>query len=108
MPPPQRASTAFLALFLLGAAHESALVIGCLSILALAMGRPLVAREAAWRAAPIAVTGLGMVVDLERAMRHMGSNLRSLPRVIHMAFWQQVVGLPQALLGLHLATSSLL
>ena len=108
MPTPQRASTSLLALLLLGAAHESALVLGCLSILALAMGRPLVAREAAWRAAPIAVAGVGMVVDLERAMRHMGSNLRSLPRVIDVSLWQKGVGLPQALLGLHGATSTLL
>ena len=101
VPTPLTAGTTLLGLSLLGLAHESALLLGCLSILTLAIGRPFVVRETAWRAAPIAVAALGMLAEQTRAMNAMGPNLRALPRVIDMALWQKASGLPQALLGLH-------
>lgn len=100
-PTPGRAAGAALVLLVLYLAHDSALVIGGLSVAVLSLGRPLLRPATAWRAAPLAVVGaLGFDEELY-ALRYRGSNLRALPQVIELGFEQKWDGVPQALLGLH-------
>jgi hypothetical protein len=101
------AAAAALTLLLLYEAHESALVIGCLSIVVLALGRSLRGRKVAVRALPVALAACGMILEQARATRHSSPTLRALPRVFDLALWQKEDGLPQALLGLHGANATL-
>ncbi len=99
---------ATLTLFLLYEAHESVLLIGCLSIVVLALGRPLRMRETILRMSPVALAACGMLLAQARAMHRMSANLGALPRVFDLALWQKRDGFPQALLGLHGSSTTLL
>jgi hypothetical protein len=90
-------------LLVLYLAHDSALVIGAVSVVVLSLGRPLLERASVWRVAPLAVMGSLAFVEEVYAVRHNGSNLRVLPQVIDLGFDQKLDNLPQALLGLHRA-----
>jgi hypothetical protein len=103
----RRAAMVVLALFLLYEAHESALLVGCLAIVVLALGRPPAFRATVWRVALIALAAAGMVMEQARAMGHLSPQLRALPTVFDLALWQKRNGLPEALLGLHGSTTTL-
>jgi hypothetical protein len=100
-PSPTRAGGATLILLLLYVAHDSAIVIGGMSIVVLSLGRPVTLRGTACRAAPLVVGACVMVAQVVYAMHHLGPNLRALPRFIDLATWQKIDQLPEALLGLH-------
>lgn len=94
-----------LALLLLYEAHDSALVVGSVAVVVLSLGQPLVRRDTAWRAAPL-VGGCVAGVEQAYAMRHLGSNLRALPRIIDLATWQKIEQVPKATPGLHGSTTT--
>ncbi len=100
-PSPRAAARATATLVLLYAAHDSALVIGGLSIAILSLGRPLLDRSSVWRAIPV-LAGAGLALGEEViAVHRSGANLSGLPRIIDLGFDQRLRDLPEALLGLH-------
>lgn len=105
-PTPRRAALGAAVLFALYEAHESALVAGCLALVALSVGRRFTLRETAYRLVPLLAAALVVVLEQVRAVRAMGPTLRDLPPVIDLAFWQKLDGAPQALFGLHGATAT--
>jgi hypothetical protein len=105
-PSAARAAGVLGALLILYTAHETALVIGCLAVVVLSAGRPLVRRASVWRLAPLVIVSGLAVCELLVAMKQQGPNLTALPRVIDLAAWQKRDGIPQALLGLHGATTT--
>jgi hypothetical protein len=105
-PTPRKAGIATLTLLLLYEAHDSAVVIGGVAIVVLSLGLPLRWPATAWRATPLVIGGFVAGVEQIYAMAHLGSNLRSLPRVIDLAAWQKIDQVPQALLGLHGSTTT--
>ncbi len=105
-PTPKRAVAATLALLLLYTAHDSAIVIGSVAIVVLSIGRPVVPSAAAWRATPLVIGACLVIGQVAHAMRHLGPNLRALPRFIDLATWQKFDQLPEALLGLHGSTTT--
>ncbi len=100
-PGARRSAIGALLLLALYEAHETALLAGGLALVVLSAGRPLRLRDTAYRAAPLAAAGLVVVLEQIRAVRAMGPNLRDLPPVIDLAFWQKRDGAPEALFGLH-------
>lgn len=100
-PTTRGAGVVTLVLLLLYEAHESAMAVGGLAIVVFSVGRRVPPAANAWRAAPLAVAASVAVAAQAYAIKHVGSNLRVLPRLIDLALWQKVDEVPQALLGLH-------
>jgi hypothetical protein len=105
-PTARSAGVATLTLLVLYEAHDSAVVIGGVAIVVLSLGLPLRWPATAWLATPLVIGGCVAGVEQVYAMGHLGSNLRSLPRVIDLATWQKLDQVPQALLGLHGSTTT--
>jgi hypothetical protein len=100
-PTPRRAALGAAVLAALYAAHESALAVGCLALVALSAGRPFTLRGTACRIAPLVASMLLVVFEQVRAVHAMGPTLRDLPPVIDLRLEQKLSGAPQALFGLH-------
>jgi hypothetical protein len=105
-PTGRRAVVATAVLFALFAAHESALLAGCLALVVLSASRPFTLRTASYRVAPLLASALLIGFEQVRAVRAMGPTLRDLPPIIDLALWQKLDGAPQALFGLYGATAT--